>query len=265
LQHYKGFIHDYETIRQAEGRGSKDPKYYHSLPFPDSSDNLDWQWQIRGATYRYIEKKIWPQFEKWYPRGFDLLDIGAGNGWFSYRTATRGHRPVAVDLVVNEYDGLGTALYYASLLRELFPRFQAEMDHLPFADAQFDVVVFNAALHYSTNYQVTLNEALRCLRPSGYLLITDSPLYHANESGRRMAEERHLQFEKQYGFRSDSIPSLEYLTFDQVKILGRELAICWKMRQPWYGLTWSLRPLRAWYRGRREPSKFRVLWGQRTH
>jgi len=192
------------------------------------------------------------------------LDIGAGNGWLSYRAAASGHRPAAADLVVNEFDGLGAARHYASVLKQLFPRFQAEMDHLPFASAQFDVVVFNASFHYSTNYHDTLNEALRCLRHSGHVLITDSPLYHADESGRRMVEERHLQFKNQYGFRSDSIPSLEYLTFDQVKILGRELGIFWKMRKPWYGLAWSLRPLRAWCRGRREPSKFRVLWGQRT-
>src|SRR5262249_25388981 len=172
----------------------------------------DWQWKIRAASYRCVEKHIWPTVEKLHPEGFDLLDIGAGNCWFSYRAAMRGHRPVAVDLVLNELDGLGAARHYWPVLKRTFPRFQAEMDRLPFADAQFGMVVFNAALHYCTNYAVSLKEALRCLRPSGYLLVMDSPLYEKEESGQQMVQEKHFQFEKQYGFRSDNLPSLEYLT-----------------------------------------------------
>ena len=262
--HYEKFIRDYETIRQAEGRGSKDANYYLSLPYRDSTGKLGWQWQIRGATCRCLEREFWQKVEELYPEGCDVLDIGAGNGWLSYRMALRGHRPAAVDLVLNELDGLGAAKYYWVSLKQSFPCFQAEMDSLPFADGQFDVAVFNASLHYSTNYVVTLNEALRCLRPRGHLLIMDSPLYHAAASGRQMVQERHLLFEKQYGFRSDSIASLEFLTFDQVKSLGAQLRLSWKSLRPHYGVAWSLRPLKAWLKGGREPSKFHVLWGQRN-
>jgi len=263
MKHYQQFIHDYETIRLAEGRGSTDDSYYLSLPYRDSTGRLDWQWQIRGATYRCVEDRIWPQIEKLYSHGFDLLDIGAGTGWLSYRAALRGHRSVAVDLILNSFDGLGAARHYWPVLEHPFTCFQAEMDYLPFCEAQFDVVVFNASLHYSTNYVDTLKEALRCLRPLGHLLVMDSPLYHAASSGRQMAEERHLQFEKQYGFRSDSIPSLEYLTFGQLDDLGEQLGLSWKKLRPRYGLVWSVRPLKAWFKGGREPSKFHVLWGRR--
>jgi SAM-dependent methyltransferase len=264
MEYYQRFIQDYETIRQAEGRGSSDAHYYLSLPYHNYPGNLGWQWKIRGATYRCLERHVWPKVENLHPQGFDLLDVGAGNGWLSYRVAMRGQRPVAVDLIVNELDGLGAARHYWPVLKQTFPRFQAEMDRLPFANAQFDVVVFNAALHYSTNYEVSLKEALRCLRPSGYLLVMDSPIYQTEESGRRMVQEKHLQFEKQYGFRSDSVPSIEYLTLDRVRGLGSELGLCWEALHPWYGLAWTLRPLRSWLKGGREPSKFRVLLGQRT-
>jgi SAM-dependent methyltransferase len=264
FKYYESFIHDYETIRLAEGRGSSDATYYLSLPYRDSTGNLDWQWQIRGATYRCVESRVWPAIESHFRGGFDLLDIGAGTGWLCYRVALRGHRPVALDVVVNELDGLGAARHYWPVLKQPFACFQAEMDALPFAEGQFDVVVFNASLHYSTNYLDTLREALRCLRSQGHLLVMDSPLYHAEESGRQMLRERHLQFKKQFGFPSDSVPSIEFLTFAQVQSLGRELGLSWKALRPWYGLVWSARPLKAWLKGGREPSKFHVLWGQRT-
>ena len=264
LTYHEQFIHEYETIRLAEGRGSGAATYYLSLPYRDTTGNLDWQWQIRGATYRCVENRVWPAVESHFRGGFDLLDIGAGTGWLSYRVALRGHRPVALDLVVNELDGLGAARHYWPVLKQPFACFQAEMDALPFAEGQFDVVVFNASLHYSTNYLNTLREALRCLRPEGHLLVMDSPLYHAEESGRQMLRERHLRFKKKYGFPSDSIPSIEFLTFAQVESLGRELGLSWKVLRPWYGLVWSVRPIKAWLKGGREPSKFHVLWGQRT-
>jgi 2-polyprenyl-3-methyl-5-hydroxy-6-metoxy-1,4-benzoquinol methylase len=85
--HYEKFIRDYETIRQAEGRGSKNANYYLSLPYRDATGKLDWQWQIRGTTYRCLEHEFWPKLEELYPEGCDVLDIGAGNGWLSYRVA----------------------------------------------------------------------------------------------------------------------------------------------------------------------------------
>ena len=263
MDFYRSFIRDYETIRRAEGRGSADAQSYLALPFRDLSGQLDWQWKIRGASYRHLEAYIWPELERLYPQGLDLLDIGAGNCWLSYRVALRGHRPAAVDLILNEWDGLGAARHYLAVLKRPFPRFQAEMDRLPFANAQFDVVVFNASLHYSVNYFVTLGEALRCLRPQGHLLVMDSPIYRADESGQRMLHERHCQFEKQYGFRSDTVPSMEYLTYGMIRNLADHFGLEWEILRPWYGLQWWLRPIKAKLRRRREPGKFHILWLKR--
>lgn len=263
LAHFDAFRRDYEAVRQAEGRGSQDAAYYLALPFRDVTGKLDWQWRIRATSYRSVERHIWASIEQRCPHGFDLLDVGAGNGWLSYRVALRGHRPVAVDLIVNDQDGLGAARHYSQRLPGLFPRFQAEMDRLPFTDAQFDVVLFNAAFHYSVDYAVTLREALRVLRPQGHMLILDSPVYRQKESGLAMVREKHKQFETTYGFRSDSVPSCEFLTFDQLDELAAQLDLRWKILHPWYGFIWALRPMKAKLQGKREPSKFVILWGRR--
>jgi hypothetical protein len=74
-----------------------------------------------------------------------------------------------------------------------------------------------------------------------------------------MRTERHLQFQAQYGFASDSIPNLEYLYESQLAELSRDLGLKWRIYQPWYGWKWHLRPLRARLQGRRPPSRFCVL------
>ena len=91
----------------------------------------------------------------------------------SYRLQSQGHTPVAVDLLTNNQDGLGAATHYTERLGSLFPRVQAELDNLPFADSQFDLAIFNASFHYSENYEKTLAEALRCVRNGGMVVIAD--------------------------------------------------------------------------------------------
>ncbi len=258
---FQRFMHEYETVRLREGRGSGGGHYYLALPFKDVSGCNSWQWRIRARTFRFVTQRILPVLEYRTPGGLDVLDVGAGNGWLSYRLALRGHRPVAVDLLANHFDGLGAARHYLPFLRRKFPRFQAEMDRLPFASRQFDLAIFNASFHYSEDFDRTLEECLRCLRRPGHILILDSPFYFREESGEKMVRERKAAFEKHYGFKSDSIPSREFLTPSVVAGLARRHGITWEQLTPWYGLGWSLRPLRARLLRRREPAKFHVFWG----
>jgi SAM-dependent methyltransferase len=261
-EHFKQFIHEYELVRAREGRGSSSPEYYLALPFRDLTGRNSWQWEIRGRTFRHMEKYIFPYVERAYPRGADVLDIGAGNCWLSFQIALRGHRPVAVDLLDNDTDGLGSAQHYFSRLPRPFPRFQAEMDHLPFAAGQFDVVIFNASFHYSMDYGKTLREALRCLRRPGFVIIADTPLYRRDESGKSMLDEKRAAFRQKYGFPSDSVPSCEYLTPFMLDDLAKALGLQWKILKPWYGMQWAIRPIKARILRRREPSKFFLIWAR---
>lgn len=260
--YFQQFVAHYEAVRTKEGRGSASAEYYLALPFRDLTGNNSWQWRIRSRTFGHLERRLLPAIEPAYPRGCDVLDLGAGNGWLSYRLALRGHRPVAVDLLDNDADGLGAAGHYFHYLPQSFPRFQAEMDRLPFASKQFDVAIFNASFHYSVDYAQTLREALRCLRRPGHVIIADSAFYSRDESGRAMREEKRAAFQKQFGFRSDSIPSREYLTLEVLRALAEEFSLRWTVLKPWYGMGWAMRPLRARLLRRREPAKFYLLWAK---
>ncbi len=256
---YVQFIRDYSAIRELEGRGSESSAYYLALPYSDLTGRNRAQWKMRGKSYAFFERRILPRLE----RGSrpTVLDLGAGTGWLSYRLAKCGCQPVAVDLLANSRDGLGAAHHYGAELGYLFPLIMAEFDNLPFIDAQFDLAIFNSSFHYSTDYRTTLTEARRCLRPNGKVIVLDSPIYRRREHGELMREERHKYFESQFGFRSDSIPSVEYLYDDLLLELERDLGLSWHMYQPWYGWHWHLRPWKAWLKRSRPPSRFQILVG----
>lgn len=254
VAHFARFMADYERIRAAEGRGSESKEFYLGLPYKDNSGRNSGQWHIRAQSYQCLINHVLET----PGRRRTVLDIGAGNCWMSFRLALLGYRPIAVDLLTNEDDGLGAAVHYRDALPEFFPRFQAEITRLPFQSEQFDVVIFNASFHYSEDYEASLREAFRCLRRGGMVVISDTPWYSREESGREMVAERHAAFLQRYGTASGSIRSLEFLTDERLRALEEQLSIQWTAFSPRYGLKWAMRPLMARLRGRREPSRFRI-------
>lgn len=258
--YYARFISEYERIRAAEGRGSDTAVYYLSLPFRDLSGRNQSQWTIRACTFRYLSEQILPRVRP----GARILDVGAGNGWLSYRIALMGFRPVAVDLLVNEHDGLAAAKHYRSRLHSMFPRVQAESTRLPFASEQFDAAIFNASFHYAENYSSTLLETLRCLKRGGLIIVADSPWYRKPSSGEQMLAERRTAFLERYGTSSDSIPSQEFLTDHRLRELEQEFRLRWERHTPYYGLRWTMRPWIARLRGRREPARFYIYTAEKS-
>ena len=261
-EYFRRFIQDYEKVRRAEGRGSDDPRFYLSLPHQDRTGRNSWQWAIRTRTYTYIKRRILPTLQRSESKSLTVLDLGAGNAWLSYRLATLGHRPIAIDLQTNVFDGLRAAFHYQEKLPMLFPRFQAELDRLPFESTQFDCAIFNASFHYSEDYDRTLAEAIRCLHPGGTVVIADSPFYSRDEAGRRMLEERRQLFQKTFGLTANGLACREYLTRDILLALEARHGVQWTTHKLWYGLRWACRPLMAKCKRRREPSQFRIYTAQ---
>lgn len=254
------FLDDYIKIRHAEGRGSDDATYYLALPFQDVSGRLQDQWTIRAKSFRYFERRVLPRFERDTP--LRIADLGAGNCWLSYRLALRGHHPIAIDILGDPLDGLAAGRHYQD--RAPFARLNAEFDDLPLAGGSLDLAIYNASIHYSTDYRRTLEEIRRCLKPGGAFVIVDSPVYRRREHGEMMVRERHSQFQSQYGFASDTLRSVEYFDLGMLRDLARDLGISWKIGRPWYGWQWAMRPWKARWKRKRPPSNFWILTGRFT-
>ena len=258
---FSQFMKDYETIRRAEGRGSDESAFYRSLPYLDSNGIISHDWRIRASSYEALIKHVIRPIELQTGVSQRVIDLGAGNSWLSNRLAQRGHRVAAVDILTNDFDGLACRKYYEAE----FSSIQAEFDRLPFVNRCADIIIFNASLHYSIDYKITLAEAQRVMADSGVFVILDSPVYHDADSGMRMVKERESEFRQKYGLASDALPSQNYLSYRGLEQLAEALHIHWRMITPKYGLRWRLRPWLASLSGRREPAKFHLIIGRKSN
>lgn len=255
--YFARFIHEYETVRAGEGRGSHDPGYYRALPFRDLSGRMPEMWAQRAQTFNTFVRAVLEPFEvaRSRPSALHILDLGAGNGWLSYRLAQRGHRVAAVDLTVNDFDGLACVRHYAADITAV----QAEFDRLPFADPQADLAIFNASLHYSSDIAATLHAVKRVLRPDGRLVVIDTPVYRSAASGDQMVAERRAAFQVRYGFPSSALPSENFLTFARIAALEQTIGLRWQLFWPVAGWRRTLRRARDRVNGRREAAQFPIL------
>lgn len=270
------FQQEYETVRRSEGRGSEDPAFYRSLPFvaeknqqisqmDDKKSDKSAQslinngWGERAQRFEILVERVVRPLESKWKRPLKILDLGAGNGWLSNRLAARGHTLAAVDLSVNEWDGLAARRYYETE----FVCLQAEFDHLPLDDHQADLVIFNASFHYSVSYERTLREALRVLRPEGAVVVMDTAVYQHQSSGRQMVAEREAAFLRQFGFASNALPLENFLTYGRIQELALTVGVAWQFVWPIPAWRRLVRWLKVRLRRQREPSKFPLLVGRR--
>src|SRR5512142_2139508 len=104
---FEQFRREYETIRQAEGRGEAKADYYRALPDRDLTGRMAQAWRIRRASFDALVEHVANPLARRLARPLRILDLGAGNGWLSNRLAGLGHAAAAVDLADNDFDGLG--------------------------------------------------------------------------------------------------------------------------------------------------------------
>jgi SAM-dependent methyltransferase len=189
------------------------------------------------------------------PLPLHILDLGAGSGWLSHRLSSLGHRPVAVDALDDEVDGLGAARHYSTP----FPVVQADFDALPFAPGQFDLVVFNGSLHYAPDTAATLERAHRMLAPGGALVVMDSPMFRADRDGSAMVSDALRRFTLDCGLTDAMQQGLGYLTFALLAAIAARLQLRPLFVASRGPLGWRLRRHLARFRLRRAPAAF-GLW-----
>jgi SAM-dependent methyltransferase len=239
--HYARFIETAERHGLEAGNANDGLDNYLAPPFRDLASTSTRLWSLRAKTFRFLRNEILSKTAAERNTPLTILDLGAGNGWMSYRLARMGHRPVAVDLLTNSTNGLGAAVNFRRELPELFPRFQAEFDNLPFADGQFDCAIFNASFHYSEHFDRTIAEAVRCLRPGGVLAIADSPTYsvEARMFG-RLKGSKVCDLE-QVVSDTRGVANCGYLTPQRLIALEVRHELEWSSHRCWYGIRWACR------------------------
>jgi SAM-dependent methyltransferase len=252
---------DYAAHRAAEGRGLGETELL-DLPWLGIGPQAR-QWRVRARTFEAFLKHVADPVARSAGRPLRILDLGAGNGWLSYRLALRGHDCIAVDIRDDRVDGLGAAEPFLSRVR--FDCFVGSFDALPVADRVADLTIFNAALHYATSLGATLTEAARATRRGGTLVILDSPFYAQDAQGAAMVAEKHAHAAERFGARAGNLlalPHIEYLTAERLRRASASLGLTWQRRRVAYPLWYELRPLTARLRRARMPSRFDIWTAQ---
>ena len=105
---------------------------------------------------------------------FDLLDIGCGTGTFDAMLAAS---PLPARVVGLDYaEAMCRTARDKAAHAEVADRLRyvnADSQHLPFADASFDVVTCSNSFHHYPHQDLVVKEMRRALRPGGRLMLID--------------------------------------------------------------------------------------------
>ncbi len=193
---YAAFLNRFQAVRQREGWGAASAEYYRGLPYVPKSDPQRSIWRLRAGHFQKLLDSIAVELARQPGRAaLAILDLGAGNCWLANQLALRGHRVCALDISDDRHDGLAAHACYTAG----FECYQAEYDRLPFAPAQFDLVVFSAAIHYAAALADTLREAARMTVAAGRIVVLDSPFYVDPADGQAMLAAREAHFAHDFG------------------------------------------------------------------
>ncbi len=123
--------------------------------------------------------------------GADVLEYGCGGAQWSIALAALGARPVALDQSRRQLQHAASAMRAAGVA---FPLVCASGEHVPLADASFDVVFCDHGVMSFCDPDATLPEVARLLRPGGrFAFCHSSPWGYVTHSYRRDRVTRRLR------------------------------------------------------------------------
>ncbi len=134
-------------------------------------------WTVDRRSNRYYQDLIRfdTMLEFVAPQPQQVLDLGCGDGYFSYLLAQHGHQVTSVDLAQNRL------AKFQTIARELNIRqVQADIKQTGLPAASFDLIVASEVLEHIEGYEDVVREAYRLLKPGGKFMVSvphDEPLH----------------------------------------------------------------------------------------
>lgn len=101
-----------------------------------------------------------------------VLDLGCGAGHAALAVAPHAADVTAIDVTPDMVAAASRLAADRGMANVTFR--VADVAHLPYADAQFDVITSRVAAHHFSDPAQALAEAFRVLRPGGQMLLIDS-------------------------------------------------------------------------------------------
>lgn len=132
--------------------------------------------QVEDRRYEGFrnELKYFRRIKPFAP-GLKMLDVGCGQGLFTEFMTEHGVEGAGVDI---DPSLVGTAKTRIED-RGLKARFLVgRVEQLPYADGTFDICVANSILEHAADWEATLREVTRVLRPGGLLVFYTTNRLH---------------------------------------------------------------------------------------
>jgi ArsR family transcriptional regulator len=139
----------------------------------------------------YVPGKSWKSLAEALLRlmpQVNVADLGAGEGAFALLLAQRAQRVIAVDSSARMIE-FGREEARRNNVKNVEFRL-GDMEELPLADAEVDLVFFSQSLHHALHPERAVSEANRILAPGGRIVILDLAKHRFEEARELYADER---------------------------------------------------------------------------
>jgi len=153
-------------------------------------------------------------------RGGNLLDVGCGEGGFSVAASTRGYRVTGVTLCT-EHVYLARTLAFSRGVGDRCQFMIADMNHLPFAPASFDLIVNEETWCYALSKIAYLRSVRQLLRPGGVFRAVDLAIADEPHTPRLRRDHRTVQ----EGFQLASLIAPDQTRQDLVKAGFEDISV----------------------------------------
>ena len=102
------------------------------------------------------------------PSNSIIIDMGCGAGAWGLRIAKYGYKVIGIDLSYNMMKFAGN---FAKKLKVDFLPICSDAEHLPFKSQSSNCIFYGLSLHHIPNIFLSLEEASRCLKNSGKIIL----------------------------------------------------------------------------------------------
>lgn len=133
-----------------------------------------------------IEKRARQILSRLSTEGKMMLDVGCGNGLYTFRLADLNDKIIGVDISEKQ---IADARRFKVELKRRVEFARASAESLPFCDQCFDAVLLIEMLDHVPNHEKAIREASRVLRGSGDLIVyVPNKLYFFEVHGMRIGK-----------------------------------------------------------------------------
>ena len=153
-------------------------------------ESKPWQGDLYGEQNDYFSRVI--RRRKEYalemikalpvPRGGTALDIGCGSGVYLKELLSRGYEATGLDVSAEMLAVCKQRLGAGAEKGQRVHLVQGDVEHLPFPDNHFDLVLCIGVFGYLLSDDRAITEIRRVLKPEGHLLLNLTNLYSLSDA-----------------------------------------------------------------------------------